>query len=106
MPLRYKIYTMILAERLEEEMAGKGILSGNQAGFRKSMRTMDQIYTLNNLVNRQIDKEKENMMALFINLKTAFDSTDKEVLIRTMRESEIREGLVEKGSLEGNKRAE
>jgi len=35
-------------------MEGKGIISSNQAGFRKRMETMDQIYTLNYLINRQL----------------------------------------------------
>jgi len=55
---------------------GKGIIPSNQTGFRKGMGTMDQIYTLNYLVNRQLGKEKGGMIALFINLKAAFDSLE------------------------------
>jgi len=51
-PLMYKIYMTILAERLREEMEGKVIIPSNQTGFRKRMGMMDQIYTLNYLVNR------------------------------------------------------
>jgi len=52
MPSMYKIYTTILAKRLREEVEGKSIISNNQTEFRKGMSTMDQIYTLNYLVNR------------------------------------------------------
>lgn len=34
------------------------------------------------------------MTAVFVDLKAAFDSVDKEILIRLMRERGIREGLV------------
>jgi len=96
MPSIYKIYTTILAERLKEEVEGKGIIPSNQTGFRKGMGTIDQIYTLNYIVNRQLGKEKGGLVALFIDLKAAFDSLDREVLIRAMRERGVREGLVER----------
>lgn len=34
------------------------------------------------------------MIALFVDLKAAFDMIDREVLVETMRERGIREGLV------------
>jgi len=33
----YKIYVMVLAERLNEEIEGKGIVPHNQMGFRRGM---------------------------------------------------------------------
>lgn len=35
MPSMYKIYTTILAERLRDDVEGKGLIPPNQAGFRK-----------------------------------------------------------------------
>jgi len=35
MPTAYKIYAMVLAERLRREMEEKGMLPEGQAGFRK-----------------------------------------------------------------------
>jgi len=43
MPTLYKEYTA-LAERLREEVERKGLIPPNQTGFRKGMRTMDNIY--------------------------------------------------------------
>lgn len=53
------------------------------------MRTIDNIYVINYLVNRQLVKKK-SLVALFVDLKAAFDSVDKRVLVEAMRE---REGL-------------
>jgi len=39
----YKIYAAILAERLREEIKGKGSLPETQADFRKGRGTMDNI---------------------------------------------------------------
>lgn len=33
------------------------------------------------------------MVAMFVDLKAAFDSVDREVLIETMREKRVREGI-------------
>lgn len=81
MPSMYKIYTAILAERVRKEVEAKNIIPDNQTGFRKGMGTIDQIYALNYLINRQLVKEKGKMTVLFIDLKAAFDSVNKERLI-------------------------
>jgi len=95
-PTLYKVYAMILGERLEEEVEGKGIVPQNQTGFRKGMGAIDNIYTLNYLVNRQVSRRKGKLVACFVDLKAAFDSVDREVLGRVLRESGVREGLVER----------
>lgn len=49
----YKIYAVVLAERLKEEMEEKGILPPSQTGFRKGVGTIDQVYVLNYLINKR-----------------------------------------------------
>jgi len=70
----YKIYVLILARRIRAEVEERGIMPANQMGFRKGMGTMDNIFTLNYLINRQLSKAKNMFVALFVDLKTAFDS--------------------------------
>lgn len=43
------------------------------------MGTIDNVYTLNYLINRQLGKKKGRVVALFIDLKSAFDSVDRGV---------------------------
>jgi len=90
----YKVYAMILAERLREEMEKKGVLPPSQTGFRRGVGTLDQIYVLNSLINKGIAKRKGEMVVTFVDMKAAFDSVDREILIRMMRRKEIRESLV------------
>lgn len=96
MPSLHKIYMTILAERLREDVESKGLITGNQTGFRKEMGMMDQIYTLNYLVNRQLGKEKGGMTVLFVDLKAVFDSVHRDRLIEAMKMRGVREGLINK----------
>lgn len=66
----------------------------NKTGFRKGMGIIDNIYVLNHLVNKQLNREKGKLVAIFVDLRAAFDSVDREILWKTMRERGIREGLV------------
>lgn len=104
MPSLYKVYTSVLAERLKEEAKGKSMIP-RMAGFRKGMRTIDNIYVLNYLVNRQIGRAGKKLVALFVDLKAAFDTMDKEVLVETMKRKGLRKELVRRNreSAEGDK---
>jgi len=93
-PALYKIYAMVLGGRLEEELEKGRKIPPNQTGFRKVVGTMDNIYVLNYLVNRRLSRERGKVIAFFVDLKAAFDSVDREVLERVLRERRIREGLV------------
>lgn len=63
---------------------------------------MDNIYIIhiyniyiNYIINKQLGKRKK-IVVMFVGLKAAFDSVDRGVLVKTMRERGIREGLVER----------
>ncbi|XP_029054322.1 uncharacterized protein LOC114881649 [Osmia bicornis bicornis] len=96
MPTLYKIYAAVLTERLRQEAENKRMIPANQTGFRKGMGTMDNIYVLNYLVNRQIMREKGKVIACFIDLKAAFDSVDRGVLMEILKEKGVRRGLRER----------
>lgn len=63
-PALYKIYVMVSGERLEEEVEEKNLIPQNQTGFRRGMGTMDNVFVLNYLVNRQL-REKGKLVAFF-----------------------------------------
>ena len=54
------------------------------------MGTIDNVYVLNYLINRQINKKGGKMVAFFIDLKAAFDSVERGKLIEAMRERKAR----------------
>ena len=51
MPVGYNIYAKVLRRKLEEQLEEKGNIPHNQTGFRKGMEMVDNIYTLNYLVD-------------------------------------------------------
>lgn len=56
---------------------------------------MDNIYVINYLVNKQLEKEK-GMTTLFVDLKAAFDLIDRKVLVEAMEKKKIRRSLIER----------
>lgn len=55
----------------------------SQVGFRKGMGTVDQVYTLNYLANRQLGKKEGKMVAVIEDLRAAFNSVDREISSRS-----------------------
>lgn len=51
------------------------------------------MFVLNYLVNRQLERKGGMVVATFVDLKVAFDSVDREVLMESMKERGIREEL-------------
>lgn len=96
MPSAYKVYATVLAERLREEVERGRVIPQSQAGSRKGMGTIDNIYVLNYLINRQIHMKGGRLVALFVDLKVAFDSVDREVLVGMLRGRGISDGVTER----------
>ena len=66
-------------------MEEKGLLPPSQTGFRRGVGCMDNVYVLNYLVNRQVTRKGRRMVVLFMDMKAAFDSVDRGVLLKAMR---------------------
>ena len=94
-PSLYKVYATVLAERLKGEVEEGGMLP-NQTGFRKGMGTVDNIYVLNYLINRQICRRGRQMVLFFVDLRAAFDSVDRVKLIAALRGRGVKEGTVKR----------
>lgn len=96
MPSMYKIYALVLIERLRKEVEGKGMLSKNQVKFRKGKETMNNIFVLKYLINRQVEKKGGKLIALFVDLKAAFDTVSRKTIVEAIKERGVREGLVKR----------
>lgn len=57
MPTLYKIFAAVLKGRLREEVEGAGVLPERQTRFRKGRGTMDNVYVLNYIMNRQLQRK-------------------------------------------------
>ncbi|GJQ65028.1 hypothetical protein Trydic_g7184 [Trypoxylus dichotomus] len=76
----YKLYTRILEKHLRIYMEER--LEEEQAAFRPETQTNDNIYITKNLI-------EEEMFAVFINLKAAFDTINVREIRESLEEMEI-----------------
>src|SRR5579859_3806028 len=68
----YKCFMCILTARLEQWVESRGELGEMQQGFRKGRQLMDNVYMLTQLV--EIARlEKRELMAVFMDIKGAYD---------------------------------
>ena len=54
----YKIYAMVLEKRLKKELEKNHIIPETQEGFRSGRSTTDNIFILNCVANREIQKKE------------------------------------------------
>lgn len=46
------------------------------------------------MINKRVAEQKGEMVVMFLNMKAAFDSVDRDILLESMRKREVREGLM------------
>lgn len=63
----------------------------SQASFKKGKSTLDNIFVLNHIIQREgvNNKESPKVYALFIDLKAAFDDVDRKILWKIMENKGI-----------------
>lgn len=84
-----KMYTFILNNRLTKWAENNNLLSEMQAGFRKNYSTVDHIFTLLALVQKQFSTNKTKLYAAFIDFRKAFDLIDRNHLWLILRKNGI-----------------
>lgn len=90
----YKVYTEILRSKLEKEVEEKVLLPENRADFRKGRRTLDNIFVLNHVIQREKKKKNKHVYTAFIDLKAVFDNIDREELLKIMEEKRVNKELL------------
>ena len=75
-----KFFVGILNERLSKSAEKFNIICENQAGFRKSYRTTDYIFTLHAIVEHFLNVKKKPLYVCFVDFKKAFDKVSHLIL--------------------------
>lgn len=70
----------ILTKRLDYYIEKNGLISPHQSGFRKGRGTMDSVLCLKSVI-RKAQSNKENVIAVFIDIEKAYDILWKEGLL-------------------------
>ena len=75
-----KVFSQILQNRLKTWCDLNNLIPEEQAGFRKDYSTVDNIFSVNALVQKYITKPKGRFYTLFVDFKVAFDSINRDKL--------------------------
>ena len=104
-----KLFTCLLANRIQKLAEDKGIIHDNQAAYRKGRGCEDHIYTLNTLIQKQLSQRDtyygrsstrkakyKKLYACFIDLAAAFDSCDHQLLWTRLEEEGLSTKIIMK----------
>ena len=91
--IEYKVFMLILRERVQK-WAEEGRLMGDlQGGFRKGRMTEDNLFILNGII--ELKKERgEELLVTCLDLEKAYDRVDRGKLWEVMRKRGMTEGMV------------
>ena len=80
-----KLFSFILLNRLIKFIDLNKLISPKQIGFMKGMRTSDHIFFLQTVVEKIVKKNKKRLFAVFIDFKKAYDTVDRNILMRRLQ---------------------
>ena len=69
-----KIFTNILTIRLQKWAENNNVIDESQAGFRKQYSTIDNIFSLQALIQKYLCRERGRFYCIFVDFRRAFDS--------------------------------
>ena len=75
-----KLFTAVLNNRLKEFVECMKMIPESQCGFRKGYSTVDDIFTLQSLVEKYLSKAKCRFYCLYVDFRKAFDSVNRDLL--------------------------
>ena len=84
------MFEKIIHNRLNSFLSENNILAPQQYGFRKGHNTSHGITNLNEEIIQNLEKKKRVCAALFIDLKSAFDTIDPKILVKKLDHIGIR----------------
>lgn len=89
LPVLSKIIEKLINMRLINYLNKLNILSNSQYGFRHGKSTEDAILSLTTLISKKLDEGKK-CMAIFLDLKKAFDTVSLSILLQKLESIGIR----------------
>ena len=84
-----KIFTQILASRLTDYLKLTGAIPESQSGFRPGRGCVDNLYTINALIQTYLSRKNGKVFIVFIDFVRAFDTVNHNSLWEIMAEKGI-----------------
>jgi hypothetical protein len=83
-----KVFAMILEAQLSSWAEERGLRARGEAGFRKDLRTTDNLYILRTLIEQSTHKRKK-VYCCFVDFRKAFDTMPHDLLWQVLAEMGI-----------------
>ena len=84
-------YRAILTIRLTDRAETNNVLDESQAGFRNGYSTMDNVFSLQALVQKYLCRDRGRFYCIFIDFKRAFDSLQHSNLWNSLERNGIKQ---------------
>ena len=91
----YKLFTGCLHKRLKNWLDVNSLLPEEQAGFRSGYSTMDNIFILDTLIQKQLSKKRGKLYVFFVDFSAAFDLVNREHLYEALGKLGVGKRFVE-----------
>ena len=78
-----KLFMMVVREIINESVEGSGMLGDIQGGFRRGLRTEDNLFMLERMIE-MAKVRKECLFVAFIVMEKAYDRVDRRKLFEVM----------------------
>ena len=88
-----KVYCGLLKERIMKYIEDNRILSDEQNGFRAGRRGSDNIFIMNEIIEKR-KKEKKNTYIAFLDIEKAYDSLNRELLWALMKKVGLKSKVI------------
>ena len=82
-----KVFCGVLCNRLVAWTNTHAPIAEGQAGFRENYSTIDNIFVLDTVINKTLQRPKSKLYCIFVDFKKAFDSVPRALLWRKMCET-------------------
>ena len=76
-----KLFLRILTKRINDFMDREGKWSNKQCGFKKDHRTEDNLFILNNLVEKYVKSQKKKVYVAFVDFSKFFDKINRHIML-------------------------
>ena len=90
----YKILMSLIGREIEKHVAENKIEKFEQAGFTKGGNILDNLFILRDCVEETYRK-KEQMVAIAIDFKKAYDSIKRETIVQVLKELRIDSKIID-----------
>ena len=78
-----KLFANIISSRLVEWIERNEIIGEEQNGFRPDRRATDNIFTVNEIIDKKL-KEKKKVYICFLDIEKAYDKVDREMMLAVL----------------------